>query len=54
MTKIKQMIIFLITNETGKGFSLAPTKLAAKTQIAWFLPKQNKYIIEPIVINRDL
>jgi hypothetical protein len=34
-------------NTSGEVFGIAPSRLEARKQMAWFLPK-DKYIIEPI------
>lgn len=45
--RMKQMIVFLIMDEKGVTWGVAPTMTRAKVQAAWFLPKGLQYHIEP-------
>lgn len=49
MKKMKNIIIFLIVDEKGFVWGLAPSKVQARVQIAWFLPKGGNYSIEPAI-----
>jgi hypothetical protein len=49
--KLARKLIFLIKDDAGRTWGLAPTKLDARIQAAWFLPHGNKYFIEPHVIS---
>lgn len=51
--KPKNKVIFVIKDEVGFVWGLAPTKVQAQKQIRWFLPRGGKYIIEPQVIPYD-
>jgi len=48
----KQFYIFVIKDSFGEVFGIAPTKLEAKKQANWFLPR-NKYSIEPMFVNMN-
>lgn len=50
----RQTLIFLIVDEQGFSWSIAPTKLDARTQIKWFLPRGKSYKIVPTVIPKDV
>lgn len=51
--KPQNKLIFLIKDNTGTTWGISPTKLDARINIAWFLPKGNKYVIEPCLIPKD-
>ena len=50
MKTMETKLIFFITDAQGTVWGLAPSKIQARRQINWFLPRDNKYSIEPWVI----
>jgi hypothetical protein len=46
-------LVFLIKDPNGRAWGIAPSKIEARVQAAWFLPRGIKYTIEPAVIPRD-
>ena len=42
----KKIIIFAIVDSIGQVWGLAPSKIQARKQIAWHLPKNNAYQID--------
>ena len=50
----KKLLVFMIVDDMNVGWGVAPTKLDARQQMAWFLPHGKKYHIEPYVINEDI
>jgi hypothetical protein len=46
-------VIFWIKDPNGQVWSMALTKLEARIQMAWFLPKGIKYHIDVGVIPKD-
>lgn len=42
--------VFFIKDEQGNVWGMSPTIVQAKRQIAWFLPRRYKYIIESQLI----
>jgi hypothetical protein len=50
MKKYKTQLIFFILDEKGFAWGIAPSKVQARVQIAWFLPKGNQYRIDPQVV----
>lgn len=51
--KTQNKPVFFVKDEDGTTWSIAPTKLDARINIAWFLPRGNKYYIEPTIISKD-
>jgi hypothetical protein len=43
---MKTIIIFLVVDELGVTWGVAPTMVQARVQANWFLPKGGKYHIE--------
>jgi hypothetical protein len=50
---IKTKLVFFIKDEKQVVWGIAPSMVQARRQIAWFLPKGNKYSIDPCVIPVD-
>jgi len=48
-----QFYIFIIKDASDEVWGIAPTKIEAKKQAQWFLPKENQYYIEPTFINME-
>lgn len=48
---MKTKLIFVITDRYGVGYGLAPSKVQARRQIQWFLPKGIEYTIQPVIIH---
>jgi hypothetical protein len=46
---MKQIIVFVIKDSQNNIWGVAPSKLQARVQIAWHLPKNGSYRIEPQV-----
>jgi len=53
LNKPKKKVVFIIQDDKGFVWGMAPTKIQARKQIAWFLPRRAKYIIVPQVIPVD-
>ncbi len=51
--KLRNKVAFVITDETGHVWGMAPTKIQARRQIAWFLPRELKLSITIQVIPVD-
>jgi len=45
--KMRQIVIFVITDSVGFVWGVAPSKVQARKQIAWFLPRGYNYRVEP-------
>jgi len=52
--KQQNKLVFIIKDASGNAWGISPTKLDARINIAWFLPRDNKYYIEPTLIPKDL
>jgi hypothetical protein len=52
--KYGNRVCFFIKDTNGMMWGIALTKLEARIQVAWFLPTENKYIIEPGVMPRNI
>jgi hypothetical protein len=47
--KKRKCMIFIIKDETGSVWGVAPSMVQARRQIAWFLPRGNKFVVEVVV-----
>lgn len=48
-SKMRQLVVFLIFDEANNPCGVASSRLQARVQIAWHLPKGKSYRIEPKV-----
>jgi len=52
MKTSKNQLVFLILDDKGFAWAVAPTKVQARKWISWLLPKGISYTIEPYLITR--
>jgi hypothetical protein len=46
---MKAHVVYFIVDRMGFAWGIAPSKVQARKQMAWFLPRGIKYSIETVV-----